>query len=62
MHLCHYEYNENKHSAEALELYTHTHTSHYYWIALSVAVYDFIVDELGRPINRKKGGDQSTDV
>jgi len=23
---------------------------------------DFIVDELGRPINRKKGGDQNTDM
>ena len=23
---------------------------------------DFIVDEMGRPINRKKGGDQNTDM
>ena len=28
----------------------------------SCLVDDFIVDEMGRPINRKKGRDQSTDM
>ena len=55
--------------AEHTHTHTRTHThacthqiTSYHWLNLFVAVDDFIVDELGRPINRKKGGDQSTDM
>ena len=31
-------------------------------LSYCLLVDDFIVDEMGRPINRKKGRDQSTDM